>query len=393
MLYSLMLGMFALGTDLFVMAGVLPRIAADLGVDLARAGWLVGAFALVYGLAAPLLAAITAGLSRRTAALGALALFALANVLSALSTSFALLLASRVLAALGAATFSPLASSVAAMSVAPERRGRALALVLAGTSGATVLGSPLGTWIAHAWGWRATFGAVSALALLAIAGLWNSGLPRQRAVGAAGLRERFAPLAQARVLLVLLPLLLWMMAGFNLYTYLPALLAGAGDATAHLETLLLLYGLGGLAGSWVGGRLADRFGARRPLLVALLLLGLVYACWPWVVRDAPTAGLVLAAWGITGWSLMPAQQHRLVSLAPQNAGVLLGLFSATLYLGITLGSLLGGVAMKVASQPARALPLTSAALVAAAFLAVALARTRRVQAMPCGPRCPDASAA
>ena len=194
MLYSLMLGMFALGTDLFVMAGVLPRIAADLGVDLARAGWLVSAFAIVYGLAAPLLAAATSGLPRRSAALGALAVFALANLLSALSTSFTLLLASRVLAALGAATFSPLASSVAATAVAPEQRGRALALVFGGTSAATVLGSPLGTWMAHAWGWRSTFGAVFALALLgAFAGLPVAALVIERYL--AGYVER-APAGQ-----------------------------------------------------------------------------------------------------------------------------------------------------------------------------------------------------
>lgn len=383
MLYSLALGMFALGTDLFVMAGVLPRIASDLGVDLARAGWLVTAFALVYGTAAPLLAAATAGVSRRTVALAALCMFAFANVLSAASASFPVLLASRVLAALGAAAFSPLAASVAATSVAPERRGRALSLIAGGTSAATVLGSPLGTWIANAAGWRSTFLAVSALAVVAIAGLSTSGLPRHPPEGAAGLRERFAPLAQSRVLLVLLPLVLWTMAAFNLYTYLPALFARAGSAGAHLETMLLLYGIGGFVGSALGGRLADRFGARRPMLFALVVLGVVFACWPWIVRGTPQAMVAMLAWGLTLWAVFPAQQHRVVNLAPRNAGVLLGLFSSALYLGITLGSLLGGVELRAARRPESVLPLTSAALVVAAFLSVALVGRERAADVEC----------
>ncbi len=366
MLSSLALGMFALGTDLFVMAGVLPHIARELGVDLGRAGWLVSAFALVYGLSAPLLAALTAHVSARKVAIAALGAFALASAVSAVAPDFAVLLACRVVAAFGASAFAPLASSLAATSVPPRSRGRALALVAGGTSMATVLGSPLGTWIAHTCNWRVTFVAVSSLALLGIAGLCVSEFPRQTAVASTSLRERLAPLTEAQVVVVLLPLVLWTMAGFNVYTYLPALLPDAH----YVGAMLLLYGIASVTGVWLGGRLTDRFGARRSLLAGLVALAMVYACWPWLVRDNARAAIAMLPWGVAGWALLPAQQHRVVSLAPQRASVLLGLYSAALYLGIALGSLLGGMQVRATHHHALVLPLTSCALVAAAFLIV-----------------------
>lgn len=143
-MWPLALATFAVGTDGFVIAGLLPAIGADLGVSVATAGQLVTAFAVTFAVGAPVLSWVTSGLDRRTALLGALVVFVVGNALTALAPVFALVLAARMLTALGAATITSSASSTAVALADPARRGRALALVLSGLTLATTTGLPLG---------------------------------------------------------------------------------------------------------------------------------------------------------------------------------------------------------------------------------------------------------
>src|SRR5215469_318373 len=166
-IYLLAVGTFALGTDLFVIAGVLPSIAQDRSVSIDTAGLLVTVFSLVYGFGAPVLAATTSHISRQKLLLIVLLGFSVANLLSAISPTFPILMLTRIIAACFAALYTPAATAVAAALASPERRGQALAIVLGGLTAATVLGVPIGTALGKYFGWRAPFLFVAALGMLA----------------------------------------------------------------------------------------------------------------------------------------------------------------------------------------------------------------------------------
>src|SRR5262249_45731169 len=162
------LGMFALGTDAFIVAGVLPVIARETGVTEGLAGQLITVFSLTYGLGAPVLAAATAHWPPQRVLEGALGLLGLANFASALSPSFPLLMLTRVLAGCFAATYTPLAFATGIELAPPAKRGQALALVVSGLNVATVLGAPSGTWIGEHFRWRLSFILVTGLAGMGI---------------------------------------------------------------------------------------------------------------------------------------------------------------------------------------------------------------------------------
>src|SRR5690242_1297346 len=174
----LALGMFALGTDAFLVAGVLPVIAHETGVSEGLVGQLITVFALTYGLGAPVLAALTAHWPRNRVLMGSLGLLGLANLASALAPSFPLLLLTRILAGCFAATYTPLAFAIGIELAPPAKRGQALALVVSGLNVATVLGAPSGAWIGEHFGWRLSFALVAGLAGVAFLFLLLCGLPR-----------------------------------------------------------------------------------------------------------------------------------------------------------------------------------------------------------------------
>ncbi|GCE24060.1 MFS transporter [Dictyobacter kobayashii] len=237
----------------------MPVIAKETGVTEGVAGQLVTVFSLTYGLGAPLLAALAGRWLPNRVLIGSLGLFFLANLASALAPSFPLLLLTRVLAGCFAATYAPLAYTVGISLAPPEKRGRALALVVIGLTVATALGSPLGTWVGEHFGWRMSFALVAFLAGVAVLALLICGLPKVAAPAQLSLKARLTPITQPRVVLVLLPSLLWNLGAYTVYTYI-ALLLQHNLRITDISGLLVAYGLGVVAGNWSGGMTADRFG-------------------------------------------------------------------------------------------------------------------------------------
>lgn len=176
-IYLVALGTFAIATDAFVIAGILPEIAQSFHVTIGIAGQLVTVYSLLYGFGAPLLAAVLAPFSWKPVLIGSLFGFSLANVASALSPSFGFLMGCRVLAGACAAIVSPTAYALAATLASDNTRGRALAMVGFGSSAATVVGVPLGTWIGQSLGWPVTFGLIAGLSALAGMVLSLVGIP------------------------------------------------------------------------------------------------------------------------------------------------------------------------------------------------------------------------
>ncbi|WP_326698626.1 MFS transporter [Streptomyces sp. NBC_01754] len=338
----LAVGAFAIGTDTFVVAGVLPEVAGDLSASLRGVGWVSTVFALTYAVLAPVLGALTGRLERRTVLVISLVVFALGNAASALAPDLGTLLAARVATAAGAALYIPAASASAGALSAPERRGRALAVVLGGLSAATVVGVPFGTWLAADLGWRATFWLLAGLGLLCAAAV-AGGLPRIQLPAAPGLAARLAPARDPRVLFTVLTTLLFMTGGYLALTYIGAVLhpATGGDGTG-LALLLLVFGVTAVGGTVLGGRATDRWGATPVLLASVAGLAAVLVTLPLTRDRALTAAVAMAAWGVTAMATQPPQQHRLFSIAPTSGPLLLSLNSSATFAGIALGGFLGG---------------------------------------------------
>jgi DHA1 family inner membrane transport protein len=369
-LLPLAAGTFAIGTGLLVIQGVLPQLARDLGVSVGTAGQLVTVFALVYAVSAPLLSAVAARWDQRRVLIWALLVFALANFTAALATSFALLVAARVAAALSSALFTPNASAAGANLAPPEARGRALALVFGGLSVATVLGVPLGTLLGAAFGWQATFLFVALLGLLAAGGiaLLMPPVPRPAATGGGQL---LALLRRPPVVAAALVTTLVMSGQFVVFTYiapLTGMVAGDGGLVA---AALFVFGLAAVAGNTLGGSAADRLGSRRTLVLVLSTLIAALATL-WVLsRPAGSGAAILFAtaalvvWGMAGWAFNPPQQQRFLQLVPEAGGMALSVNASALYMGMALGSVVGGYALGMGQ-------LGNLALIGGLFVAGAL---------------------
>jgi predicted MFS family arabinose efflux permease len=331
---SLGIGAFAIGTDLFVVAGVLPGLAADLGVPVGAAGLTVTVFALAFAAGAPVLGALFGGRPPRQVLIGSLVLFASCNVGSALAPGLALLLATRVLAALAASAYAPAAGAVAVAAAPEGRRGRALGVVLAGSALATVLGAPLGVLLASLGSWRAAFWLVALLAAATVLGLVHSRVGAGPATRST-LAERLGPLRSPTVFRTLTVTFLVMAASNSTYTYLGVLV----DGTARLGLLIAAFGLAGMLGTWWGGTVIDRHGSDLVVTVAVIVLAAGFATLP----HAGTAGTpaVVVGWGVAAWAFVAAQQHRVIGLGP--APLLLALNSSAVHLGFATGALLGGL--------------------------------------------------
>ncbi len=378
------LGMFVIGTEGFVIAGVLPRIAVDLDVSLASAGLLVTAFGLIYAVSAPFVGAGLANLDRRRVLSGAMLAFAGANVLAAAAPTFGVLAVARMLSAVTAAAYSPVAVAAAVQMSPPERRGRATGLVFGGLTLALVTGVPLGTLLADLTSWRGTFVFIALLALAAAGGVWFF-LPAISGGARMPVGQRLRPLRRRVVVLTLLSPYIWMTGGFAVYTFVAVLLARSTDWSVNaLTPILLVYGVFALLGNNIGGRITDtRLGTTGTLSIALLiqtgsLLGLALAA-----ELGPPAGTVLfltsiAFFAASGWACTPPQATRALALSTGVTTELLSLNSMTTYLGIATGAAIGGLVLG-------GLGVVALALLAAATQIVALLLMLRVDKLAPSP--------
>jgi predicted MFS family arabinose efflux permease len=369
--YLLAAGAFAVGTSGYIVSGVLPAVSHDLNVSSATAGQLVTVFAIAYAIASPLLAAATGRWERRRLLVVALLVSALGNALSAIAPNYELLLATRVISALGAAVFTPAATAVATIMSPPERRGRAVALVFGGLTFALILGVPAGNLIGASIGYHGVFALVALVSLLGAVAV-RIGIPAVAAPPVVGLRERFAVARDSRVLMVLAMTVLACLAAFSVFTYIaPLLTETAGVHGTTISLLLFVYGLGGAIGNTLGGRAADRYGSRMPLLVVFSVFIVVLATLPLTAVTPVTAGIALFVWGLFTWSVNPPIQHWLIELSPTNAGLALSLNASAIYLGVGLSGVFGGVVIN--SVGLLALAPIAAAVASLSFILVIVA--------------------
>jgi len=353
-IYWMALGAFAIGTEGFMIAPLLPRLAGDLKVSVAEAGQLVTVFALTYALSSPILTALTGALNRRRLLVFSMIGFAAANGVAFAARDYWMLMGARVLLAVAAGLYSPNANALAGALVSAERRGSALAIVSGGTSIAVALGVPLGSMVGAKFGWRAMFVGVGVLALIATLGLL-AGLARD--VGSklhvSSLRERIGVIRQPGVLRTLLVTTLWATGAYTVYTYIATFLhATAGIEGAYLSAVLFVWGLSAAIGIFAGGTLTDRHGPQPVIVLGLALTALAFgglSVSATFLSKAVAVGPVMVAivvWGLSAWAFFPAQQTRLIGVAGiRVAPIALSLNASFMFLGFSLGAALGSATL------------------------------------------------
>lgn len=314
--YVLALGTFLMGTTEFVVAGLLPEIAGDLGVSVAQAGLLITVFAVGMVVGAPLTTMLTLRLSRRLTLMLALAVFAAGHVIVAVGSSFALLLSARFLTALATGAFWAVGNVVAARAAGPAASSRALGVVGAGAAIATVIGVPLGALAGQLIGWRGPFWALAALAVAAIA-LIHRYVPHDAPDHQpASIRSELSALRSGRVWVVLAACAATTGGVLSMYSYISPLLTDrAGLAAALVPLVLVGFGVASVPGSLVIGRLGDARPHATTIAVSATTTLLLLAISLFSGFAVPTVALV-AVLGFFGLSLAPV----LISLAVRFAG-------------------------------------------------------------------------
>lgn len=341
-LLVLALSSFAIGTTEFVIMGLLPNVAGDLGVSIPAAGWLVSGYALGVAIGAPFMAMATARLPRRAALVVLMGVFILGNVLCAVAGGYGFLMVARVVTALCHGAFFGIGSVVAAGLVAPERRASAVALMFVGLTLANVLGVPAGTALGQMAGWRMTFWAVSLIGVAAFAGLYFV-LPRHTGEAVADLRREFGALRGKRVWLALATTTLFSASMFTLFTYVaPILLDVTGISPGGVTWMLLLIGAGLTVGNVIGGRLAD-LGLVPTLAGTFLAIALISVVFHWAGTAALPAAVTLFLWGAATFAAVPALQINVVNAGGDAPNLVSTLNIGAFNLGNALGAWVGGV--------------------------------------------------
>lgn len=338
----LALGSFAMGTDSFILAGILPQIAQGLDITTGAAGQTITAFALTYGLAAPFLAAFTSRLPRKPLMACALALFVLANLASAAAPNLALLLTARIAAGLGAALYTPTASAAAAAVAGPAHRGRAMSVIIGGLTLGTVVGVPIGTTIGQHISWKAGLVFVAAVGATALLGILVV-LPALPIPPTVPLTQRFTVLTDRRVVALVVFILLISASNMIFYTYAADVLGQIAHIKgAALTMALLAWGVGGVIGSFGSGHLTDRWGPERTLSVVLCVLIVSLAALA-LATSLPAVISVMIVYGAAAWSFATPNNHRLTALTPALPSVVISFNSSGIFLGQALGAGLGGI--------------------------------------------------
>ncbi|WP_344777061.1 MFS transporter [Gryllotalpicola kribbensis] len=355
-------GLFVVGTNAFVIAGVLPAIAASLHTTTAAVGYSITWYSIVVAVGSPAVSTLLARMPRATLMALGLALIAVGTFLAAAAAGIGLFTAGRIVAAIGGAALVPTATAAAPTLVAPERRGRALAATGLGFSLASAVGAPFGTFLADLGGWRLALSVIGALAaVIAVAvAVETRGLPLGRAVPFAA---RFSVLAHPGILLALLTTLLMVVAFNVVYIFSSDIVAPAtGGNESALAALLLVYGAFGIVGNWLGGRLTDGIGGRLTALVALALEAVAFVALIALRGGFAATAVLFALWGVGAYAAIVPVQSRLAAIDPERAGISLSWYSTGMYVGIALAPVLGAATLSAG------VPVTLLAAAAAALL-------------------------
>lgn len=343
--YIMALATIAVGLVELIVGGILPAMAADLGVSLSKTGQLITVFALVYALTGPVLYVLTSRFERKKLYLISLAVFVLSNVLTYFSHSFTLIMLARVISAASTALIVVLSLTLSAAIVHKEVQARAIGLIYMGISSSLVLGVPIGVLVTEQFGWRVIFLAIAALALVSML-LIAWALEPMSGREAMPLKEQLAALKNRKLASAHLVILLMLAGHFSLYAYFTPYLQEFLQLTSQGVSLAyFLFGIAAISGGLMGGMLADKIGNERCMLLVLVLFSASMFVLPATHFSITLFFIMMMLWGGLSWALSPALQSYLIANDPHTAEVQQSFNSSALQVGISLGSAVGGVVM------------------------------------------------
>ena len=333
---------FCIGTAEFVVMGLLPNIASDLGVSIPLAGQLVTAYALGVVLGAPILAVMTGNMPRKRVLLLMVAVFIIGNALSAIAPNYMFLLIARVIAAFAHGTLFGVGAIVASDMVAPNKKASAIGLMFTGLTLANILGVPFGTFIGQGHGWRIPFVLIALLGMIGFATVaWL--VPHIATRPSKGLAHEFTVLRSPDVLIAISTTVLTSAAVFAFFTYIvPLLQSVTGFHPSEVTLILVLIGVGLTIGITIGGKFSDR-GAMRAMVLMLGTFAVALAAIPLFVHSRPAMLAMIFVWAIAAFTSVPGLQSRVVEKAKDAPNLASTLNIGAFNLGNALGAFVGGV--------------------------------------------------
>lgn len=340
-LLALAAGAFGIGVTEFAPMGLLPVIATDLGVSIPTAGLLISAYAVGVMLGAPLMTLTTGRMPRRALLIGLAAVFTVGNLLSAISTDYAMLLIARVITSLNHGAFFGVGSIVAAGLVPPNRQAGAVAAMFMGLTIANVVGVPLATWAGDALGWRASFWGIAAIGVGVMAALRLT-LPQLSAPTGGNIAAELRVLSRGSVLAALALTVIGSSAMFTVFTYIAPILREQTHASLGFVTAMLVtYGLGLTLGNWLGGKFADK-SVDRTLIVTLASLSAILVAFAVAMPFAVPTSILVFLWGIASFALVPPLQVRVMGAAGDAPNLASAMNIGAFNLGNAIGAAVGG---------------------------------------------------
>ncbi len=365
---TLLLAVFCLGIDMYVVAALIPTMADDLGEPVAALGLLVSAYALPNALLAPLLGPLSDRFGRRIALFGGMTFFAITVAGTAIAPTLPILVVLRILNGLGAAVVMPAVFAYAGDLPTATQRSRAMGNLAMGYPLAALLGLPLGAFLAGFFSWHITFLAVALLAGTAAILLWRLPPDRPKAESAIGYREglRLA-VGDRAVLSVLVVTFVWFLGPFGMFTFVGNFFQTSyGLDTTQVGLVFVVLGLVGVISARTSGRLTASLGPRRAVLIGIACFGVAVLVLPSTPPYLALSLLVFAVWVFGTWFGLPAQQAIAAGLNPRARGTIMAFNSSALNLAAVISPAVGGAVL--AAGDFRLLGTYTAGLAAIAFV-------------------------
>nr|WP_154893348.1 MFS transporter [Paenibacillus xylanexedens] len=342
--YLLAIAAFVVGTVELILGGILDLIAADLHLTLAKAGYLISIFSLVYAISAPILLNVTARFERKKVYMYTLLIFLVSNLISAFSANFYMLMAGRALGAATGSLIFVLSLTLAARIVEPQYKGRAVGIITMGGSASLILGVPLGIFVGNLAGWREVFIFIAILTAIVMVAI---GLVMQRVqpVPVVSLKRQFAALWNPRMLAIHATTLLVLAGHLTLYAYFtPFLQETIGASSTMVTFIYMMFGIAAVAGGGLGGVLSDRLHPAKAIVIVLIPFIVSMAIIPFSVELPLIAFLILLSiWSALSWTVTPVQNSLIIKTSPEAAESLISTNSGIAHAGIALGTYVGGM--------------------------------------------------
>ncbi|WP_175074865.1 MFS transporter [Terribacillus sp. AE2B 122] len=341
--FILAISVISVGLVELIVGGILPTIASDLQVSIGQAGQLITVFALVYAVSGPILYTMTANIERKKLLLLTLGIFVLGNVITYMSPSFLFVMIARVITAMSTALIIVLSLTIAAKIVKQQHRAKAIGLIYMGISSSLVLGVPIGIIISDAFGWRMLFLFIGLMALLSMI-LIAFTLDRIEVDQVQSLKSQLKALRNKKMLTAHLTMLFLLAGHYTIYAYFtPFLESELGLNTQWISICYFIFGIAAVGGGAFGGSLADKFGSKVSIILVVASFAIILFLLPFSTVSFPLFLVVMVIWAALSWSLAPPLQNYIVETDAETAGIHQSFNNSALQIGISLGSLVGGV--------------------------------------------------